>query len=357
MEPSEEIIDIKNVLQLLNLADDKSSTGGSPRANRRGSSVKGSVKKTLESARDLFANLVKNPANEEEKRKSVPVVINCIVKVLTDVVEKVAAQGALIKKALEELKSDKTGRESLLDELKERYEELQVKTKKEQDDLEKDLKQKYEELENKTKQEKVDLEKVLEERSAKLEKEFLNRVELVEINCDEGRQREMKGTLIISSPERSNIHTEAVHKTNFYDETQSWEKESDLDMVLRMVEEKTGVRIPWCDVVACHRIGKRENHSFVLKIGNRQPFSAWETLTIGMKTGKNFNRNNVFINFMLTAKRTEISKQVRQAKKDNLIDKYAIDQNGRVFVKKIGDELRYHEVYSVKDIDQYKKKT
>ena len=75
-------------------------------------------------------------------------------------------------------------------------------------------------------------------------------------------------------------------------------------MVLRMVEEKTGVRIPWCDVVACHQIGKRENHSFVLKVGNRQPFSGWEALTAGMKNGKNFNRHNVFINFMLTSKRT-----------------------------------------------------
>ena len=98
MEPSEDIIDIKNVLQLLNLADDKSSTESSPRPNRRGSTVKGSVKKTLESARDLFANLVKNPTNEEEKRRSVPVVINCIVKVLTDIVEKIATQEVLIKK-------------------------------------------------------------------------------------------------------------------------------------------------------------------------------------------------------------------------------------------------------------------
>ena len=52
---------------------------------------------------------------------------------------------------------------------------------------------------------------------------------------------------------------------------------------------------------------------------------------------------------MLTSKRTELSKQVRQAKKDNFIEKYAIDQNGRIFVKKIGDDLRFHQVYSVND--------
>ena len=191
MEPSEDIIDIKNVLQLLNLADDKSSTESSSRPNRRGSTVKGSVKKTLESARDLFANLVKNPTNEEEKRRSVPVVINCIVKVLTDIVEKVATQGVLIKKGLENLKNDKTGREKLLDVLQERYQELQTKSKQEKDDLEKHLIEKYEELQNQTKQEKDDLEKVMVEKNKELEKEFHKRVELVEKNCDEGRQREM----------------------------------------------------------------------------------------------------------------------------------------------------------------------
>ena len=35
---------------------------------------------------------------------------------------------------------------------------------------------------------------------------------------------------------------------------------------------------------------------------------------------------------MVTSKRTEICKQVRQAKKDDLIEKYAIDENGRIFV-------------------------
>ena len=110
-------------------------------------------------------------------------------------------------------------------------------------------------------------------------------------------------------------------------------------------------------LLLANQIGKRENHSFVLKVGNRQPFSGWEALTAGMKNGKSFNRNNVFINFMLTSKRTELSKQVRQAKKDNFIEKYAIDQNGRIFVKKIGDDLRFHQVHSVNDIEQYKKKT
>ena len=46
-----------------------------------------------------------------------------------------------------------------------------------------------------------------------------------------------------------------------------------------------------------------------------------------MLSGKEVGRKNIFINFMLTAKRTELSKLVRQAKKDKHIMRYSIDQN------------------------------
>ena len=128
-------------------------------------------------------------------------------------------------------------------------------------------------------------------------------------------------------------------------------------MVLRMVQEKTGVRFHYTDIMACHRIGKRDSHSFVLRIGNRRPNSAWDMLTLGMKNGKTFSNQNIFINFMLTTRRTEISKQVRKAKKDGLIEKYFVDQNGRIFVKKLGVDLKFHEVFSSKDLEKFVKKT
>ena len=124
-------------------------------------------------------------------------------------------------------------------------------------------------------------------------------------------------------------------------------------MVLRMVYDKNGVRIPWRDVAACHRFGKKENHSYVLKIWNRTPFSAWELLTKAMLAGKEISRKNIFVNFMLTSRRIELSKYVRQAKKDHSIQKYSVDQNGKIFVVKIGS-TDFKEVKSIYDIDQLK---
>ena len=124
-------------------------------------------------------------------------------------------------------------------------------------------------------------------------------------------------------------------------------------MVLRLVYEKYGVRIPWTDVSACHRFGKKENNSFVLKIWNRKPFTAWEMLTKAMLGGKETSRQNIFVNFMLTTRRTEMSKMVRQLKKDNLIQKYSVDQNGKIYVIKNG-EKGYKEVKSVAEINQLK---
>ena len=110
------------------------------------------------------------------------------------------------------------------------------------------------------------------------------------------------------------------------------------------------MRIPYADVAACHRFGKKENNTFVLKIWNRKPYSAWELLTKAMLAGKEVGRKNIFINFMLTAKRNELSRLVRQAKKDNQILKYSIDQNGKIYIIKTG-ENDYKEVTCVDDIN------
>ena len=127
-------------------------------------------------------------------------------------------------------------------------------------------------------------------------------------------------------------------------------------MVLRMVYEKTGVWIPYEDVAACHRFGKSNNNTFVLKVWNRKRFSPWDQLTEGMLTGKTFSPQNIFINFMLTTRRTELSKQVRQAKKDNLVKKYSVDQNGKIYIKKLGNDDKFHPVTSLKHLEEMTKK-
>ena len=72
-----------------------------------------------------------------------------------------------------------------------------------------------------------------------------------------------------------------------------------------------------------------------------------------MRTGDNFVKDvNVFINYMLTKERSELAKKVRAAKTAKKINKYFIDQNGRIKVKKTGDaEKNYHEVKSEDDLN------
>ena len=170
----------------------------------------------------------------------------------------------------------------------------------------------------------------------------------------------MKGTLIVSSPHSEQYPTLAVPQNRNWGEDNTFGQEDTLDVVLRLVYSKSGVWVPKEDVAACHPIGNQWNYSFVLKIWNRKPHSAWDVLTSGMMTGYNyrdnvnFSNSNVFINFMITKRRIQISKQVRSAKKNKLIDRYAIDQNGRIFVRKIGADKRYYEVFSVNDINNHK---
>ena len=58
--------------------------------------------------------------------------------------------------------------------------------------------------------------------------------------------------------------------------------ENDAEMIIRLLNEKSGVRIPISDVPACHPIGKEEKHTFVIKVVNRNPGSACERLVAAM---------------------------------------------------------------------------
>ena len=53
----------------------------------------------------------------------------------------------------------------------------------------------------------------------------------------------------------------------------------------------------------------------------------------------------------------ELSKQVRQAKKDKEISKYSIDQNGKIWVKQVGSKGKndFKLVTCLEDLDKFKK--
>ena len=169
---------------------------------------------------------------------------------------------------------------------------------------------------------------------------------------DETRQRGIKVNLIISSPENGQGDTLAKHITV------GGEKESDTDMVIRLIGQKTGVIVHKTDVVACHPMGKnKENHAYVIRLASRQEGSAWHVITEGMRTGKNysldqnFTKDRVYINYQLTNKRAQLAMAVRKARLDKHIHKYYIDQNGVIKIRKTAEkDDKYIKVNSLEHL-------
>ena len=281
-------------------------------------------------------------------------VVNWMGDLFKDVIDQVNNQGdilAFIVKQLGHVTESDASKEEL---------------KKKQDDLEKlvdDIEKKDEAAQNKLNQKQADLEKKtndieesFEKKYEALDKKYEKKCEALDMKCDEVRQRGLKGNLIISSPARTtarghDIPSLAKHEY-FWDRFGIWRSETDTEMVCRLVERKTGVCFQEREIVACHPLGRRERNTFILSISNRTPMSSWEVLTRGMMSAdNNFTNENVFINFQLTKRRGEICKEVRRAKKEELIKGYDMDANGRIFVRDLDNSV--NEIVTHQDATKY----
>ena len=162
----------------------------------------------------------------------------------------------------------------------------------------------------------------------------------------------MKGNIIISSPQRQGKPSLMVPRQKPQNQIGRVEMENATDMCLRLIAEKTGVEFHITDVSACHKLrGAGVDASYIVRIHNRRPGSAWEVLSAGLLTGKNFHTGkhftdkNIFINFQLTKKRGSLAKEVRDAKVAGSIIKYGTDQNGKITVR-VGLNSGWAEVTS-----------
>ena len=224
--------------------------------------------------------------DEEDPSKKVTITINWIISILKDLFRKVNNQGELIAEMMSKLLD--------LAEPKEGNEDCDLKLQT----LEKQLNDKAEVVE-----------KTLVESHEALEAKIHN----LELQCDETRQRSLKVNLIVICPRVSRgdvvADTMAVRDRS----RNSVRKESDTEMVVRLVRMKTGQAIPLQDISACHPIGRKESNTFILRVTNRKPGSAWDTITTGMRRGF-ASDDNIYINYQLTDRRIALSKEVKQAK-------------------------------------------
>ena len=300
-------------------------------------------------AKCSFKYFEKNPLTDASvEGKNVTTVVNWLVHGFHDLIEKLNDQGeliaAIVKKSGKESNEDFSNKN---DALVQKYSDLENRA----DDIDKrlnetgqaDLQQKQIDLENKTNE----MEKDINEKYCAIEKEY-----------DEVRQRSMKGNLIVSSPARTTtgghtIPSLAKHEM-FWDRFGNWRCETDMEMIQRLIEMKTGVWVSDRDIIACHPLGRRERNSFIIRINNRSPLSSWDMITRGMMSAENnFSKDNIFINFQLTKRRGDLAKEVRKAKKDGVIKSYEIDMNGRIFVRYLDNKnseiIDIDEIFSKKN--------
>ena len=161
-------------------------------------------------------------------------------------------------------------------------------------------------------------------------------VERLRIYCDEVQQRSMKGNLILSSPEfgqkKSLLHPGAGIVDG------DFAKEDATLLCCRLIERKTGVRVPKEDISACHMLKKQGvSSSYIIRFHNMKSGSAWDSLTTGLMTGKAngtcFSDDNIFINYQVTKARGELLQSAREARRLKKIHKYSTDQNGNISVQ------------------------
>ena len=183
---------------------------------------------------------------------------------------------------------------------------------------------------------KKELVEVKEEATKEKEKsvELKNKIERLETDYDEVRQRSMKGNLIVSSPKKEGIDTLLVKKQHQDEWGNFWNLETETQTVIRVVAEKTGVWFNEREVQACHTLNKQRT-SFILRISDLKPGSNWDILQQGMLSGvnqkdnQNFVRNNVFLSHQLTKRRLDfVQEVVKVAKQEQKITSYCSDQNG-----------------------------
>ena len=258
-------------------------------------SMDAKAKVCISSLKDKMYTRSTDPNNLDlDPAKNTPLVINWIVNILKSVLEKLDEQGDMIKVHTEALKDPK-------------------------------------DILNVAKNEEVEALKVTNDK--------------LRVEIDETRQRGLKGNIIVSSPVRPGKDT--CFKPKQLTEGGNQVKEADIDMVLRLIEEKTLVAIPKEDVIACHPMGRREKNTFIITVNNRKPGSAWERLTAAMMKSSIITKDcNVFVNFQLTKERGALAKVVRLAKTAGRISNYSVDQNGKIKIKKNGDAKEYIPVTS-----------
>ena len=208
-----------------------------------------------------------------------------------------------------------------------------------------------------------------------------HRVRKNEDFSDAVHQRTVKGNILVFSPEnpQKNLKTIITNPEDLEGETYQ-------EQIIRLVHEYYGVLIPKQDIVNCH---PTKSGGAIIRFGNRNSNSAFDKLCTAIKTGgclkkkvskieskKGVNEKgeneggeneggeneggeneggekgaskktyaditkinpNFWLSFMLSYRRSDIVRELKQQKKNRKIFKFTSDENGEIYViKQQGD--------------------
>ena len=115
-------INLENVLALLNLVENPADTSDDSDNELIESSqsspmtLRSAANKVVDESTSAFKKVVrmmiKAPKDDDDEQKSIPSVINCLVKVVSGMCRTISEQGRQIKAIMDQLTSDKTERTS-----------------------------------------------------------------------------------------------------------------------------------------------------------------------------------------------------------------------------------------------------
>lgn len=182
---------------------------------------------------------------------------------------------------------------------------------------------------------------------SKIQDEQEKKIRNQDDELDELKQRSLKGNILVSSIPNKSKGKVSLLKTDDQLKSEGITMQAH---IISLIKDKYGINLPESDIQACHRLPRG---SVVLRIWNRKQGSVWEDLVRKIKSPEN-SEFNVFFNFQLTNRRSNLLYECRMLKKEGKIDKYFSDENGCLKLKvkaESKDKVKITYVsYSAKDI-------
>ena len=158
-----------------------------------------------------------------------------------------------------------------------------------------------------------------------------------EDEIDNQKQRNLKGKIIISSNAKGGL------KSDILTDEEISKKGSNLPLhVVELADQKYKVELETGDF-SCYRL---KNGGISVTFWNKWPGSAFQRLATAIKTNTNFVMN-VYFNFMLTYKRSNLLFEIRKLKNVGKVNKFYSDEDGVISIK-INNDNRSKKVTNIR---------